>query len=85
MNHRLEVLEIRLRQFIRKYVPKSASSEFFWKEPIGSVDFVPYFTDEELEIISNGKRDFEREFKWYVLEAIREFQQNGHHKDLEVL
>jgi hypothetical protein len=62
-------LEVNLRQFIKKYTPS------YWKEPIGSIDFVPYFTDEELEIIEQGKNDFKREFKWYVLEAIEKFQQ----------
>jgi hypothetical protein len=66
---KLRELDVNLRQFIRTYIPSH------WKDPIGSIDFVPHFNNDELEIIAQGKQDFKREFKWYILEAIEKFQQ----------
>lgn len=68
----MEELSIELYYFISEYIPKG------WKEPVGKVDFVPRFTNEEMQNIFNSwmMNEFDDDFqdmKWYIKDAIKEF------------
>ena len=57
--------EISMRTFVYYYVPK------IWKENIGKVCFVPYWTQGEFFIMQRGI--FPDEMKWYFKEAIKKY------------
>jgi hypothetical protein len=65
-NHDREVFAINLREFIRKYQPKT------WREPIKEVDFIPHFSYKEIDEIFSGGIPEEIN-KWYIKEAIQEY------------
>ena len=65
-NYDREVFAIKLEQFIKNYQPKQ------WREPIKEVDFVPYFTFQEIDQIFSGEIP-EGITKCYIKEAIQEF------------
>jgi hypothetical protein len=67
-----EILSIELYQFISTYIPKG------WKESIGRVDYVPRFTNEEVENIWSSYKNAEiyesiKNYSWYIQEAILQF------------
>lgn len=63
----------KLEEFIRYYVPKG------WVGPIHEFTFAPYITEDEFEIILQGKiPDGEKFDKWFVKAAIEDWlKQNG--------
>jgi hypothetical protein len=65
-NYEREVFEIKVREFLRTYKPR------IWVVPISDVDFVPYFTYQEIDQIASGEMP-ETITKWYIKEAIQEF------------
>jgi len=60
-----EEIEIKLRHHIYNYIPKG------WRENIGRVAFVAYYTSPEIEKFSKGI--FPDNMPDYVREAVKDF------------
>lgn len=70
----LEAEALYLEEFMRFYKPK------FWTDTISDVDFIPYISNEDIEIILKGEIPLDKKFdKWYIKEAIQEWLKNKKH------
>lgn len=64
----LEAEALYLEEFMKYYVPKG------WRGQIHDFDFVPYISNEDIEIILKGEIPVDKKFdRWYVKEAIQEW------------
>jgi hypothetical protein len=64
----LERQALLLEEFMRFYKPKG------WICPISDVDFIPYISNNDIQVIMNGEIPTDEKFdKWYIKDAIKEW------------
>jgi hypothetical protein len=77
-----EMIAIKLRENVKNYIPQS------WKETIGTVDHVPFFLADDAEHYEASfeagslRKELKEEYgkKWYMIEAIASFFEEGKDK-----